>query len=539
MNGHAFIRDPGYAQHPGLVYAPLPGPPENYVLVQTAPQRTAPPGPVRLPGQGRNFIKNMWRRQRREAQEQIGAQPYQARQIQMDQGSVRVTGQDQPTGNNSGPMVPQPRGNGILQVAMQEAGVAPTPVEQPVSRSEAGPSGGYQTAEYMRSQKLIVVGVDQISPDRIIKSITKLYNYAYAFAKCLVSPARGPREDIVKAWHYTRNGVVVKTGANLLHVIMEINTFFHKHGCPVKECPFLKPAITAINIPEPENERILEGILDPEFLDLEYAELIAKVNSITGSGVYKTVQEAVKVMEGYMPIYIRYSAAVYQPCIRFTLNPDQLKVGKEPLEVFNEAASHKYSGMFQQLNYYLYKNHVPTLGTSAVEKILKPLGLSVDKFFGFIQCGSRAEEEAKDDGSYPSGTALQELFGFSSEWANVKDVLMNQVAPHLAQITRNAELIYEGQAKLEEIYTLVSLMADLSNLKSKNVDVLNTGSEKLEQNKLDLRTLLKNYQSKNHGPADRPVTVTGPADKPVNVTGPAYMEPELEKDDPLMEEAEI
>ena len=60
---------------------------------------------------------------------------------------------------------------------------------------------------------------------------------------------------------------------------------------------------------------------------------------------------------------------------------------------------------------------------------------------------------------------------------------MNQVAPHLAQITRNAELIYEGQAKLDEIYTLVSLMADISNLKSKNVDVLNTGSEKPEQNK--------------------------------------------------------
>ena len=52
--------------------------------------------------------------------------------------------------------------------------------------------------------------------------------------------------------------------------------------------------------------------------------------------------------------------------------------------------------MFQQLSYYLYQNHVPTLGTSAVEKILKPLGLSVDKFYGFIQCESRAEEEAKD-----------------------------------------------------------------------------------------------------------------------------------------------
>ena len=325
MNRHAFIRDPGYAQHPGLVYAPLPGPPENYVLVQPAPQRTAPPGPVRLPGQGRNFIKNMRRQLRREAQEQIGAQPYQAQQIQMDQGSfmVMATGQDQPARNNPGPMVPQPRGNGILQVAMQEAGVAPTPVEQPVSRSEAGPSGGYQTAEYMRGQKLIVVGVDKISPDRIMKSITKLYNYAYAFAKCLVSPAWGPREDIVKAWRYTRNGVVVKTGANLLHVIMEINTFFHKHGCPVKECPFLKPAITAMNIPEPENEQILEGILEPGFLDLEYAELLDKVNSITGSGVYKIVQEAVKFMEGYFPIYIRSSAAAYQPCIRFTLAPNQ------------------------------------------------------------------------------------------------------------------------------------------------------------------------------------------------------------------------
>ena len=68
--------DPGYGQHHPVVYAPLPGPQENYVVVQApqivqAPQRAAPPGPVRLPGQGRNFVKNLRRRQRREAQEQM------------------------------------------------------------------------------------------------------------------------------------------------------------------------------------------------------------------------------------------------------------------------------------------------------------------------------------------------------------------------------------------------------------------------------------------------------------------------------------
>ena len=76
MNRNGFIMDPGYGHHPGLVYAPLPGPQENYVVVQApqivqAPQRAAPPGPVRPPGQGRNFVKNLRRRQRREAQEQM------------------------------------------------------------------------------------------------------------------------------------------------------------------------------------------------------------------------------------------------------------------------------------------------------------------------------------------------------------------------------------------------------------------------------------------------------------------------------------
>ena len=168
MNGPAFIRDPGYAQHPGLVYAQLPGPQEhgNYVLVPQVPQRIAPPGPVRPPGQGKNFIKNLRRRLRKDAQDQMGAQPYQVQQIQVDPGSVMVmAGSEQPIVSNPGPMVPQPRGNSELQVAMQEAGVVLAPVEQPVSRSEAGPSEGYRTTEYMRGQKLITVGQDNISPD--------------------------------------------------------------------------------------------------------------------------------------------------------------------------------------------------------------------------------------------------------------------------------------------------------------------------------------------------------------------------------------
>ena len=368
-----------------------------------------------------------------------------------------------------------------------------------------------------------------------MKSVTKLYYYSYALVKCLVSQARSPREDIKKAWRYTRNGVVVMTGANLLQIIMEITSFFYKHGCPVKECPFLKPALRAMNVPEPEHEWVLEGILDPEFLDLDYSDLIAKVDAITGSGVYRILTEAVKIMEGYMHIYTRSSAAAHQLCLMFTLTPDQPETGKTPLSVFNDASSRGYSEMFQQLTYYIYQNHIPVIGNNVVDKllILKPLGLSMEKFYGFIQCESRAEEEAKDDGSYSSGTAIQELFGFSSEWAGVKEMLMNSVAPHLAQISRNAELHYEAQAKLDEIYCLMALMADISNLKSKSsLDVLDIGSGNPEQNKelvdrTKLIGLLKKYKewSKDHGPAD----------KPVNATGSASVEPESKKNDPLMD----
>ena len=252
-------------------------------------------------------------------------------------------------------------------------------------------------------------------------------------------------------------------------------------------------------------------------------------------------QEAVKVMESFMPIYIRYSAAAFQPCIRFTLSPDKPRVGKEPLTVFNEAASPKYREMFQQLN-YTSRNRIPALGTGAVEKLLKPLGLSVDKFFGIIQCESRAEEETQDDGSYPSKTALQQLFGYSAEWANVKNVLTNQMGPPLAQVNRNAELLYEEKAKLEEIHKLLCMMADISNLRSKNVEVPNTGSGKPE-NKPELRVLLKSYYSKKSAtvtgpPADPEVsaTVTGLS---ADVTDSADMKPGLETEDPLMDEAEI
>ena len=258
-------------------------------------------------------------------------------------------------------------------------------------------------------------------------------------------------------------------------------------------------------------------------------------------------QEAVKVMESFMPIYIRYSAAAFQPCIRFTLSPDKPRVGKEPLTVFNEAASPKYREMFQQLN-YTSRNRIPTLGTGAVEKLLKPLGLSVDKFFGIIQCESRAEEETQDDGSYPSKTALQQLFGYSAEWANVKNVLTNQMGPPLAQVNRNAELLYEEKAKLEEIHKLLCMMADISNLRSKNVEVPNTGSGKPEI-KPELRVLLKSYYSKKTGLADKPVDIadlSGSADRPVtaadtsaDVTDSANLEPGLETEDPLMDEAEI
>ena len=56
MNRNGFIMDPGYVQHPGLVYAPLPGPQENYVVVQ-APQRTAPPGPVKTSRPGEKLCE--------------------------------------------------------------------------------------------------------------------------------------------------------------------------------------------------------------------------------------------------------------------------------------------------------------------------------------------------------------------------------------------------------------------------------------------------------------------------------------------------
>ena len=169
-----------------------------------------------------------------------------------------------PQPQDPGPVVPQPQGNGILQVAMQVAGVAGV-VDQPVSRSEPGPGPGpgYQTVEYMRSQKLLVFGLDQISPAQIIECISKLYSYLYAFTKCLVSPAQGPRENIVALWRYACNGVIVKTGANLMLIIMEIMSFFHKNGCPVKECPFLRPALTALQTSEPVTAHILEGIMDP------------------------------------------------------------------------------------------------------------------------------------------------------------------------------------------------------------------------------------------------------------------------------------
>ena len=84
------------------------------------------------------------------------------------------------------------------------------------------------------------------------------------------------------------------------------------------------------------------------------------MNLITGSGIYKMAQEAVKVMESFMPIYIRYSAAAFQPCIRFTLSPDKPRVGKEPLTVFNEAASPKYREMFPTAKLYIKESYSNT-----------------------------------------------------------------------------------------------------------------------------------------------------------------------------------
>ena len=530
MNRNGFIMDPGYGQHhPGLVYAPLPGPQENYVVVQApqivqAPQRAAPPGPVRLPGQGRNFVKNLRRRQRREAQEQ------------MDPGPAVPQLQD------PRPVVPQPQG--ILQVAMQAAGVGEV-ADQPVPKPGPGPGPepgpGYQTVDYTRSQKSQVVGQDRISLAQIIDVISKLHDYAVAFTKCLVSPSSGPRVNIVALWRYACNGSVVKTGANLMLIIMEIMSFFHKNGCPVKECPFLKPALAALQTSEPVTAHILEGIMDPTYLDAEYAELTYKVNLITESGTYDMAKEAVDMMESFMPIYARQSATAVQPCIRFTLSSDTPRIGKETLTVYNEAASPRYREMFQQLN-ITARNQLRV--TTGAEKLLKPLGLSVDKFKGLIRCESRAEEEIQDDGSYPSKAALQQLFGISTEWDDVKNMLLEQISPHLAQVSRNAELLYNQRAKLEEIHTLLRMMADISNLRSKVIEVPDTGSGKPES-KPELRVLLKNYISKRAGLTDKPVEMAdlpGPADKPVtaadtsaDATDPA----QVETVDALMDEAEI
>jgi len=419
--------------------------PVGYKLVPDRARGT--PGPVRLPGYGKNFARNQRKRDSRRV-DQIQAPSPAALPIPTFAPAQAEPEPPHKAGLVPAPVVPQPQGSAK---------------EVDEGQNPQGPS--YYTTEYVRAQALTITGNAGYSAETVVMMVSKCRDYFYAIARVLVSPTHSAKDDVIKLWRYVQNGQAVLTGANMMNLLMELAKGFIKYGNPYVACPMLTPVLATVKM---SGSHVLYGVGDDGFLMQNREDIVSQINNIVESGALEFMQNVLEALENYSNFYAKPLHNCHNYLNEYgvwngTGSINEGGQAKSVLDVYNIASSDRYNTMFRTLTTYIRSGNNPILGSNPVNNLLKSCGLSLTKFRGLIQAEPQVPEARTDDGTYPSRRHLQDLCGLPLPASEQVEVMEELLVPIHDGIDKNAEELAKIKSKMDKMHAMLTMMLNSSN----------------------------------------------------------------------------
>ena len=148
---------------------------------------------------------------------------------------------------------------------------------------------GYHTAEYSRETKLSRIVFQEVNLKKIRMYVVKLMEVMTVTGTMLILPINEKISvPISKQWRRIQKKSVMDTGALLLHIFMELFSFFEANGLPTQDETELVYRLFQIF---PINGGILEEVMGDEILDKDDSEILEIIKGVISSGVWEQLRE--------------------------------------------------------------------------------------------------------------------------------------------------------------------------------------------------------------------------------------------------------
>ena len=308
-----------------------------------------------------------------------------------------------------------------------------------------GQHPGYHTAEYSRESKLEKCVFQDVTLKRIRMYVEKLMEVLTVTGTMLILPLDGKSSvPISKQWRRVQKKSVLDTGALLLHIFMELFSFFETNGLPTQDETELVYKLFQIF---PINGGILETVMGEDILDRDSSEIKEILRGVVSSGVWEQLKEGADTLTTNLAI---------------TLTPWHIANGRQPdlhlrsigcrptmLETYDLVEHNPWVDRLLALQKIISKKSHTSKDLGRLNLISKRWGVFASNFRHL----HRTEEIFPLEYGKPSITMIKQVNGLPATREDLKEIIERMVTNVLAPIRAETKVLRNQVNRMEQMLT--------------------------------------------------------------------------------------